>query len=248
MSVPNNNVIGRLCNLMIEIKEYKSNNPSEVIGKIFQVEPTDKAAVLESYAQLFYMATEGKNRIKQIDMKSHDIYLNALNSAIEALSKINFNNETIGMDTFKKYFDREKLIPLEFCADLLENNSNGRDLNDKEVQSLLEEVSELINQVLEMEINKDLKYICINNLKNIHDAIIKYDLFGSDGLIKNIESSLGSLILNCQKAKSVEERTIVETICNKIKDIGIKLGLLNNSINLIETLTENIKKIDEIIK
>lgn len=243
MSIPNNNLAGRLYNLMVNMKEAQSGDPYKALGEVFGVDSTDKATILQNYAEMFNMATEEKRRIKGININNHDKYLKALDNVIEGLSKINLNDGISGMGKFRSYFDDRVLIPLEYCAEFLSNYSSKNVINEEEIKDLLEEVNKLIEQVLNMEIDKDVKHICMYNLNNIRDAIIRYNLFGSEGLMKNIESSLGSLILNQNKVKNETGKNLFKNIFNIISKINLILTLGNSSANLIEEFAENIKKI-----
>lgn len=243
MNAPIDNIAGRLYNLVVEIKQKQGNNPYTVFAEVFKIDPNDKASILQIYAELFNMATEGKKKIQQININKHDKYLKSLDNVIEGLSKIDLNDSLRGMMHFKNYFNNDVLIPLEYCAEFLSNYSIEKIVNDEEINFLLEEIDELIKQIFEMEIEKDLKNICIYSLENIRESIINYKLFGNDGLIKNMESSLGSLMLNKYKAKSDSDKNLFNKIYNVINKINMILTSGNKSIDLIETFTDNIDQI-----
>ena len=242
MNVPIDNMAGRLYTVINKLLDIKANNPYEAFSVVFNIDEESKNIIHQKYADLFNMATEGKSKIKQIDVKNHDKYITAFDVIMEGLSTIEFSNTTNGMLSFNNYFDSTKLIPLEFCAEFLSNYVNENMIDDDEIKLLLTEIEKIINEVLEMDINKELKYSCMYNLENIRESLLKYKLFGNEGLIKNMECTLGSIILNRHKAQNDEDRKTFTKITQFIGKINTILSLGNQTTNLLTSISEKLIK------
>lgn len=115
--VMNDNSVGRLYNLIEELKQTGSGNAEDAFSKVFSLEKDDRASILTNYAELFKLCTLGINEIEQLNPKNINKYKDTLNNVIDGLSKVYFNASRTGlnngMDKFKEHFNKELMISLE---------------------------------------------------------------------------------------------------------------------------------------
>ncbi|HEY9062994.1 MAG TPA: hypothetical protein VIO64_21240 [Pseudobacteroides sp.] len=249
IAVSNDNVIGRLYNLISALKNTEDINSEEAFCKVFYLEQNNKASVLYNYSELFKMCTLGINEIQQLNPKNIQKYLDTLNSAIEGLSKIYFNASSNvlnnGLDKFKDYFDKTLMLSLEYCADYLSEHSKEVVIEDEKIQELIKEINELIESVLNSKLHNELERILIYHLNNIRESLLKYKLYGSQGIINSISTTLGTLILNREKVYADKDKTNVENIFKIVNKINGIVGFATKSVSLLSSIYKKITSDDE---
>lgn len=68
--VMNDNSVGRLYNLIEELKQVKGANAEDAFCKVFSLKEDDKASILNNYAELFKLCTVGINELDQLNPKN----------------------------------------------------------------------------------------------------------------------------------------------------------------------------------
>lgn len=243
-TVASDNVIGRLYNIICKLTETEGSNTEGCFAKVFSVEQTDRVAILLNYAELFKMCDRGLKEIEQLAPKHIKKYTNTISNLIEGLSKIYFNaREDVisnGLDLFKKHFDKTLMIEIEYCAYYLSEHNGETIVEDEIIQDIIKEVDELTQEILSSSLNKELEKLIVNQLNNVRESLLKYRLYGSKGILDNVSNTLGTLVLNREKAHDNKEKGIVERVFGIIGRINAIFSLKNNS---IELMNELIKKI-----
>ena len=238
------NVVGRLYNIIEKITMEKNGNAETAISKVFSLNEDDKASIFTNYAELYRMALEGKKLIEKHSPKNLDKYVNILNSVINGLSKIYFDasKDVInnGLDDFKKYFDVKLMTSLEYCAEYLSNMSDESFIEDEKVKELIVDIEDIIENVFECNINKDLQHVLIFQLNNVRESLLKYKLFGIEGIRNGISTTLGSLILNRDKVNSDKDKGMMEKVFGIISKINAVITLGNSGTKLLGSIIEQI--------
>lgn len=246
--VSNDNVIGRLYNLIDALKNIDGRNSEDAFCKVFSLEQNDRVSILSNFAELFKMGTLGISEIEQLKPKNIHKYKATLNSVMDGLSKIYFHATSGGMNNgmyeFKSYFNGEMMLSLEYCADYISEHSNEDIIEDEKIQELIKEVNELIEYVLGCKLHNELEKILIYQLNNIRESLLKYKLYGSQGVISSISTTLGTLILNREKVDNDKGTLTVEKIWQIIGKINAIVSFKNNSGNLLSTIYKKISGVD----
>ncbi|MGF7058064.1 hypothetical protein [Brassicibacter mesophilus] len=242
--VSSDNVIGRLYNIIETIRLEQTGNAETALCKAFSLDENDKASIFSNYAELYRMALEGKKQIEKHSPKNIGKYLNTLNSVINGLSKIYFNASinvlNNGLDKFKSHFDVKLMTSLEYCAEYLSNMSDEAIIEDEKVKELIDDIEDITSTILECNINKDLQQIVIFQLNNVRESLLKYKLFGAEGIKNSISTTLGTLILNRDKVNSDKDKGIIEKVFGIISKINTIISLGNNGTKLLGSIIQQI--------
>lgn len=235
--VASDNVIGRLYNVIYALKFTSGSNSEDIFCKVFSIEEDDKASILNNYAELFKMCTLGINRIEQLNPKNLQKHKDTLSKVIDGLSKIYFNAPkhvtNNGMDKFNSYFSSDLMLSLEYCADYLSEHSTEEVVDDEKIIELLKEVNELEEFIVSSKLQNELERILIYQLNNVRESLLKYKLYGSQGVIDGVATTLGTLLLNREKFEGSKDKGTVERIFNVVAKINSIFSFKDNSIKLI---------------
>lgn len=248
IEVSNDNIIGALYNIIYKLKNTDGENSEDIFSKVFSLDKNDKAAIMNSYAELFKMCNLAIEQIEQFQPKNIVKYKGILNNVIEGFSKIYFNaspgSVRDGMDEFESYFNKEMMTSIEICAYYLSEQSNEICIEDEKIQELIEEINGLIQEILKSELNKDLKRILVYQLNNVRESLLKYKLFGAEGIINNIATTLGTLMLNIEKANDKQSKFTLKNIFGFIGKVNAIISFKSNSINLLTAISEKLTSIE----
>ncbi|QNO14355.1 hypothetical protein HYG86_05990 [Alkalicella caledoniensis] len=243
--VSSDNVVGRLYNIIEKIIN-STGNAETALSQVFELDEDDTASIFSNYAELYRMALEGKKQVDKHSPKSLKKYLNTLDSVIDGLSKIYFNASrnslNNGLDKFKTHFDVRLMTSLEYCAEYLSNMSDEVIIQDEKVKELISDIENMIENISVSNINKELQQIVVFQLNNVRESLLKYKLFGAEGIKNGISATLGTLILNRDKVNSEKEKGVVEEIFKTINKINSIVSLGSNGTKLLGAIIEQITK------
>jgi hypothetical protein len=93
---------------------------------------------------------------------------------------------------------------LQFCADLLDRERDEKQVEDSELVQLTKDVTDLVKQTRESEIDAELKLYILHQLGTLSDAIEEYRMFGIGALSKAANGVMGSMILDLDEPKRRE--------------------------------------------
>jgi hypothetical protein len=88
--------------------------------------------------------------------------------------------------------------------------------------------------------NDELKKILIYQLNNVRESLLKYKLYGAEGVVNNISTALGTLILNREKVNDEESKVTIKKIFEVIGKINTIMSFKNNSENLLSYLCKKL--------
>jgi len=243
-TVESDNIVGRLYNVINELKYFSGENSNGAFSKVFSLDKSDKAGIMYNYAELFKMCNLGISEIEKLNPKNAIKHKNALNNAIEGLSKIYFNispgSYENGMDKFKQHFNSELILSLEYCADFLSEYSDEQDIEEEKIQEMIKEIEALIEEVFGCKLDSDLEKILICQLNNVRESLFKYKLYGSEGIVNSISTTVGTLILNRELVDNEKSMFTVEKIFGILSKINTIVSFKNNSLAILGTIYKQI--------
>lgn len=243
MTVLNDNGIGRVYNVIKQIKEAGYNiNPYEAFEKIYSLQKQDIIGAFQAYTDTLKILNNELDRLNTLEIKNKEKYELVIKDIIVGFLKIDMSSD-IGLSNFRKHFDDNMMVRIETCSDIISNISNEKSIADEALDSLRLEVEDLINNLLEMDIELEFKKVCLENLERVRHSIINYRLTGNEALAESVERGLGSFIRNRDKINNENSKGIFVKCLNFINNINKLLTVGNQSITLIDTISDNIKSI-----
>jgi hypothetical protein len=248
--VSNDNIAGRLYNFIYKLINSDKEFVQEAFCEVFSLSKGDSDAFNTCYANLFSMCIEAKKQICCIPSKNTAKYINIMNDVITGISKMvidpsHFSLSSVDeMEDLRTYFDKVRMQSLSHCADFLSDHTKeaSNDIDDKMINDLIEDISDLTNYVLNCKLDEDLEKMLIIQLNNLRDSLLSYKYYGREGILNSVTTTVGTLILNKDKAKDDHSKEViakvfgilsrVNTIFSFAGNVMLMSGVINKLIGL----------------
>lgn len=173
---------------------------------------SDHTRGLETLAGTFRLIEMAKNEVLRHPELKQTLFMGALNSVENILRTANFSNEWRVIQPQLQ----QTLIGLEFSAERLNWLADEVTIAADDLNSLLAATEDLQKEVLDAEIDADLKSLIVRKLEEIREAILNYRLCGAERLRGAVDSSVGGLV---RRADSIQK-------ASKVKEVAAFLDLL----------------------
>ncbi|WP_417553394.1 hypothetical protein [Marinomonas fungiae] len=217
---------GRLHDLLEAAKKQpESKRAREALGIVFDIESRDTESLLRLVADLIMLSQQAKSRIHSLDDITHDIFL-------EPFPKIEKLLSTLNLDASWKPYrellsDPTTLYGLKFCSDKLSRIDCIENIDKSEIEAIQAKLASLVDDILNSEIDPDVKELLLRNLEGLRQSLIAYRVRGLEGIEREVEAGLGSILVN----KSKIEKTVSK---------GKNGSLLKSYIALLEVTNKTI--------
>ena len=101
---------------------------------------------------------------------------------------------------------------LENCADSLNDLVDLKVIEEEEPVKLVDDIDGLYQTIYSSNIGKDLKFILLKKLTALKEVIENYQFQGSDGIKREVENVIGSIVLNKDKVNNDDEANLVKKV------------------------------------
>lgn len=95
--------------------------------------------------------------------------------------------------TFIQHIDAHSINFLRLSADLLQAKSNTKTMTDEELSKLRDNLHEIYSEIINAEIDEEVKKYLVRNLRKLITSIDEYKLTGALPLLDTIESTIGHI-------------------------------------------------------
>lgn len=205
--VPIDNPAGRLYDILNRIKQ--SNSDWTVISAlpgILSVDPNDAIGVSYALTHLKGLIDDTDLAIEQLEGYKYKRYQKMIERIKTAFQ--DFSYQTPLRDTFK-YLNDETLLSLKSCAQELSGTESHIDRDA--LKALQDEVGLLLEKVIESDdLGKEIRNFLYEKLQDIDKAIRDYRFYGSAGIRRAFESSLGAALINQEQIQEQKENKLVK--------------------------------------
>jgi hypothetical protein len=226
-----NNPAGRLHEILVKVKQKSGSQPTrKVISELFDVSENDTGQILLIWADLINLVSDAREALANLENIDHNIYLRPFGKIEKILATINLNQS---WDQFSKQIDEATLFGLQFCSDTLGRSIGQSAIEDKNILELKNEINILIEKVLKTGLEKEIKSLIVTNLGNIQRAFIVYQINGIDGIKKEFERTIGSLVLHHSEIKNSQS----EKDNQSVSDVFTFLEKLNTIISAAQNVS-----------
>jgi len=195
--------------------------------KVFRIPDGSEYAdsVFLIYPEFIKLIKKAKEDIQSLEI-NHDLYLRYY-SNIEKLTDIkSFYKQKWSYVTAT--ITDHTLEHLEFCVDAMAQLPSEEAVPEDDLINLKNDVNKILDDVLEKNIEPNLKKVIVSLLEEINLAIIIYKINGVESFQKVWELSVGKLILNrdlIDGPGNEEEKSWLGNILQKIGElINIAVG------------------------
>lgn len=112
------------------------------------------------------------------------------------------------------------------AADIIDTESHLLELTKEQQTELLDSAKALLNEIVESEIDRELKVYLIVRLEEVCTAIRHYNIDGSDGLSRVVEANIGGAVLKlAQLTDKPVEKNFLRNFCQFMLRCASLLGI-----------------------
>lgn len=177
----------------------------------------------EDYARLLFVLLElcdtSKKQMRLINKQSKNKRVDIIEKIKTDLCGFCYTKIQFDYKSFAQMFDKEILAKVEACVDFVKDELNIDVIEKVKLDTFVEEIDELKNELLNSKIDNSLKNIIITYLDSVNDAILKYDIYGVEGIKENVSVTMGILATIRYNVRT-EETDIFERILKTLTDIN----------------------------
>jgi hypothetical protein len=234
-----NNPAARLHALLQKAKqntEFAGTLSTEVWPKLLNVPKENQPLMFKRFGGVMELPLLIKERIENLPDINHELqlrWMSKINQAFQA------NNFSAAFASFIGKIDDSTLLGIEHCADILSRRDPDPEIKPDELESLRQQVDDLINETKNSEIEADLKKFIFKHLFTIRNAIEEYQVFGSKPLV----TAFGQIIAAAYTEPQTAIKTATSSQGNKFLKIVAGIGLLLTVGNQGLQLTEGALKL-----
>jgi hypothetical protein len=91
---------------------------------------------------------------------------------------------------------------LKFCSDKLSRIDQIEKIDKSQIEAIQTKLESLVNEILNSEVDLSVKELLLRNLEGLRQSLIAYRVRGLEGIEREVEAGLGSLLVNKPKIES----------------------------------------------
>ena len=104
---------------------------------------------------------------------------------------------------FIQHIDGQTLSELDLLSMLFETRGSHADINADEIQSLLDKVTELRNDIRSADLSVTMKTMLLRQLSQLQEALETYSISGIEPVMDAVQSTLGLAVLDPEYRKEI---------------------------------------------
>lgn len=199
----------RLYEILSESKEFCINHTNKqgrfrsvasVLARVLDIDINDDEKIFKAILQIIEIIENIKKQISKVESSSKEELIISLTNFEKRIMAIGLEDDIHKLDII---ITKEILISINGLALALDVCNQYRNIEEENLIKFKDKIEILIEELIELEINEDLKSFLNNVLRDLYYKIDEYKIYGIDGLKFSIEQGLGSIMLNkkvCEEA------------------------------------------------
>lgn len=232
-----NNPVGRLHVLALEIQNTSANSAREGWAKIFSTDPKNTSEILKGLADI-YMEIRDAIRVVHDANEDEDLYLQPILAVRAALETINLDEP---WPNVRSRFQQNFVFALAYCADVIGRTHNEKVVEEEVLSTVQSEVEALVQRVVELDTDPELRRVIVDALNGIRAAIIDYRIVGSRGVNDAVDKAVGAVIRNRWRMSTNEDRDVFRAVFEWLARADTIFSITNNAHQLLPAATELFK-------
>ncbi|ACK71895.1 hypothetical protein PCC7424_3503 [Gloeothece citriformis PCC 7424] len=228
------NSANRLLTILHKAHSIGQEHPELPIRDVFasamQIKRTS-TAFYAAWAKLFYLIEQLKKEILQIPEPKSGIYTKAIQEVVKNISLSDLSQSWEEVMEFKFTLNNPTwhgFQILELCA--LDLGNREIEITPDKLNKFQFDIEKLLQEIKTLNLNLTIKFFLEEHLNDLKEKIDYYQFYGSEGLKKSVENSLGALFLKNPEFEptSESEQKILQQFLKLLKyilDILIPVNL-----------------------
>ena len=239
MKTPNNPA-ERLHVLLLAAKQNPKLRQQEAIkawASLLLVPDGNESLILRRLGGVMDLPMQIKEQISSIPEIEHALYLRWMPKIEGAFRAHHLGG---GFAGFLDTIDDTTLFGIEHCASLLARRAPELGIKPEDLESIANEVADLVAQVRDSEIEEDLKLFILKHLYTIRKAIDEYQLFGAKPLSTAMGEAMASLVTDPETAIKVSNTTQGQQLWRIVKRLSLVFAAAEGGGKLVDRVLKQL--------
>jgi hypothetical protein len=228
------NYVARLRSLAQILANRRDSGVPVVLGEALGADPNS----VEFFRRVVLFVELPKLARKQVDElmghDSQDLYAQAIDEIANILENLDMREN---WNNYISAFSYRTLTLLETCERAVTQRLTVKPLGEEVLAGLLRDIQEAIQEVLDAEMETEVKQLLLEMLREVEGALLAYKISGLAGLRRAVERTLGAVVLHHEL---LEKSKAPGPIKRTFKALGAVLTTLRN-IDFIAQLPEKVQ-------
>lgn len=236
------NPASRLYDILKKVHVESKGNPttkkyysswSIVLG----LESDDLDGILKGIIKVQELYNQTRSIVEDSDILNKEKNTKQLDKIFKALYGVTLQGN---MSQFHTYIKPDTLSSLSYISDLIEATIELEKnlLTENEKEELITNIDKTIDNLVKGDLPVDLKTVCTDNLVNIKNSLLHYEIHGANGLQDSIKKATGEAMLEPNMAEHTKDESIEKyfgliTKINTLLTTSGKVVKLAQLINLL---------------
>lgn len=224
-----------LLNNVYEISEF-SLSASEYYTKVFEKEKLlDEIELTKAKYEVLSLLDKAIKNFYKIDGKNEKA-IALINSIQVQIASIKIDDDNLKLSKF-----RDKCNELSGKLELIEERYGGyfnqKVLTDDKLDSISNQINDLINEIKDTEIDKEFKRVLMDELLNMQYMIKRYNVYGNDVLQDATYQLFGKFLFNIKYTDNATEpeKTIFRKIIEFVSNVNHIIKFGENVVSIAST-------------
>ena len=228
------NYVARLRSLAQTLANRRDSGVPVVLGEVLGADPN----TVEFLRRVVLFVELPKLARKQVDElvgdHSQELYAEVIDSITNILEKLDMREN---WNNYLSPFSYRNLAVLEICERAVAHRLTIKPLGEEVLAELLRDIQEAIQEVLDADIEPEVKQLLLEMLREVEGALLAYNVSGLAGLRRAIERTLGVVVLHQQLFEQSRSPGVIK---RTFKVLGSVLSTLRN-LGFIAQLPEKVR-------
>lgn len=186
-------------------KEHPELPVREVFASAMQTKRTP-TAFYSAWSKLFYLIEQLKKDILQLPEVKSVIYIKAIQEIIKTISLVDLSRNWEGIDELNFTLNNPDWTGfhlLELCA--IELGNKEMEITAEKLKNFQMKIETLFQEVHNSEMDLSVKFFLEEHLNEIKEKVENYHFYGSEGIKKSVQESLGALLFKNAEFAQIQE-------------------------------------------
>jgi len=203
------------------------------LADMFEVKKDDHAELFSKFSVFLKLIEDTERRIVNLDHPNKDKFMKCM-GPIKGAFKIPSLNASWS-DTLKKISDSDIAL-LELSSEALDAYRKEALIEQDQLEEIKQDTDSLFNEIVNSDLDKNLKVILLDLLEVIRRAIAEYQIRGAEGLKKAVAESVGRLFIDKDIVLKEKDKSAFQSFWKYLA----KLNLIVSSALYAKEIGENV--------
>lgn len=220
----------------------KSSKAKQALALTFDIDSNDEEKIFLSVIRVIERIESLKKIASKMKSNRKDEFVSVITELEREIMNIQLNEEAY---ILKGIMNERRMMALKAIAMGLDICNQYSSIEENQIFEVREKITQLKNEINDLEISEDLKEVVIDSLNKIDLIVENAKLYGVDGIREGVENSFGSIMLNRELSEISSENYDVKETLKKVLNL---FGSINTMVTFGKNVAPMLNEASEVAK